>query len=149
MNFCNVTPSPTRDAVCVCVCGGGGGEGALHIKETIRPPLTTLNGRSRLALTDAGVLLPSHLSASLTFLRLQPLVKFEVLTATSMKTAVFWDVAPGSLVDIDWRFRGVYCLHHQLNVEFQSLRRRQHVSAMRLYLSTRTCGLAAVNTVVF
>jgi hypothetical protein len=29
------------------------------------------------------------------------MVRFQVLTATSMKTAVFWDVAPCSLVDID------------------------------------------------
>jgi hypothetical protein len=27
--------------------------------------------------------------------------------------AVFWDVAPCSLVDIDRRFGGAYCLHHQ------------------------------------
>jgi hypothetical protein len=27
--------------------------------------------------------------------------------------AVFWDVAPYSLIDIDQRFRGSYCLHHQ------------------------------------
>jgi hypothetical protein len=27
------------------------------------------------------------------------------------KTAVFWDVAPCSLVEIDRRFRGAYCLH--------------------------------------
>jgi hypothetical protein len=26
---------------------------------------------------------------------------------------VFWDVAPCSLVAIDLRFRGAYCLHHQ------------------------------------
>jgi hypothetical protein len=30
-----------------------------------------------------------------------------------MKMAVFWDVAPCSLVDIDRRFRCAYCLHHQ------------------------------------
>jgi hypothetical protein len=30
-----------------------------------------------------------------------------------MKMAVFWDVAPCSLLDIDRRFRGAYCLHHQ------------------------------------
>jgi hypothetical protein len=30
-----------------------------------------------------------------------------------MKMAVFWDVAPCSLVDIGRRFRGAYCLHHQ------------------------------------
>jgi hypothetical protein len=27
--------------------------------------------------------------------------------------AVFWDVAPCSLAEIDRRFRGAYCLHHQ------------------------------------
>jgi hypothetical protein len=30
-----------------------------------------------------------------------------------MKMAVFWDVAPRSLVDIDRRFRGAYCPRHQ------------------------------------
>jgi hypothetical protein len=40
-------------------------------------------------------------------------VRFQVLTAMSMKMAVFWDVAPCSLVDIVRRFRGTYCLHHQ------------------------------------
>jgi hypothetical protein len=30
----------------------------------------------------------------------------------SMKMIVFWDVVPCSLVDIDRRFRGAYCLHH-------------------------------------
>jgi hypothetical protein len=29
-----------------------------------------------------------------------------VLTAMSMKVAVFWDVAPCSLIDFDWLFRG-------------------------------------------
>jgi hypothetical protein len=30
-----------------------------------------------------------------------------------MKTTAFWDVAPWNLVEVDRRFRGVYCLHHQ------------------------------------
>jgi hypothetical protein len=30
-----------------------------------------------------------------------------------MKMTVFWDVALCSLVEIDRRFRGAYCLHHQ------------------------------------
>jgi hypothetical protein len=30
-----------------------------------------------------------------------------------MKMAVFWDFAPCSMVEIDQRFRGAYCLHHQ------------------------------------
>jgi hypothetical protein len=34
----------------------------------------------------------------------------QVPTAASMKTTAFWDVAPCSLVEVDRRFRGVYCL---------------------------------------
>jgi hypothetical protein len=41
-------------------------------------------------------------------------VGFEVLTAVSMKIAVFWVVAPCSLVEVYQRFRGpCCCLHHQ------------------------------------
>jgi hypothetical protein len=30
-----------------------------------------------------------------------------------MKMIAFWYTAPGSLYEVDQRFRGVYCLHHQ------------------------------------
>jgi hypothetical protein len=40
-------------------------------------------------------------------------VRFQVLTAASMKIRAFWDVAPCSLIGVDRRFRGLYCLHHQ------------------------------------
>jgi hypothetical protein len=40
------------------------------------------------------------------------MVRFEVLTAVSMKIAVFWVVAPCSLVEVYQRFRGPCCLHH-------------------------------------
>jgi hypothetical protein len=40
-------------------------------------------------------------------------VGFEVLTAVSTKMAVFWVVAPYSLVEVYQRFRGPCCLHHQ------------------------------------
>jgi hypothetical protein len=40
------------------------------------------------------------------------MVRFQALTAMSMKMAVFWDVAPFSLTDTDQCFRDVYC-HHQ------------------------------------
>jgi hypothetical protein len=40
-------------------------------------------------------------------------VRFQVLTAASMKFRVFWDVASCSHVDFDGRFRGTYCLHHE------------------------------------
>jgi hypothetical protein len=38
---------------------------------------------------------------------------FEVLTAVSTKMAVFWVVAPCSLVDVYQCFRGPCCLNHQ------------------------------------
>jgi hypothetical protein len=39
-------------------------------------------------------------------------VRFQVLTAARMRMTVFRDVAPCSLVEIDRRFRGAYCLHN-------------------------------------
>jgi hypothetical protein len=41
------------------------------------------------------------------------LVRFQVLTASSIKMAVFWVVAPCSLVKFYRHFRGACCLHHQ------------------------------------
>jgi hypothetical protein len=38
--------------------------------------------------------------------------RFHVVTAASTMTA-FWDTVPCSLVEVDRRFRGAYCLHHQ------------------------------------
>jgi hypothetical protein len=32
-----------------------------------------------------------------------------------MKMTSFWDTAPCSIIDVDQRFRGVYCIHHQSN----------------------------------
>jgi hypothetical protein len=40
-------------------------------------------------------------------------VRFQVLTVSSMKMAVFLFTAPCILADVDRRFRGVYCHHHQ------------------------------------
>jgi hypothetical protein len=34
-----------------------------------------------------------------------------------LKTAFLWDAAPYSVAGIDQRFRGAYCLHHQLDLE--------------------------------
>jgi hypothetical protein len=39
--------------------------------------------------------------------------RFQVLTAASMRMAVFWAVAPCSLVEVYRPFRGACCLHHQ------------------------------------
>jgi hypothetical protein len=41
------------------------------------------------------------------------IARFEVLTTVSTKMAVFWVVAPCSLVQGYRRFRGACCLHHQ------------------------------------
>jgi hypothetical protein len=38
-------------------------------------------------------------------------VRFQILTATSMKIVVFWYVAQYSPAEIDRCFRGAYCLH--------------------------------------
>jgi hypothetical protein len=43
----------------------------------------------------------------------QNTVGFEVLTAVSMKMAVFWVVAPFSMVEVYQCFRGPCWLHHQ------------------------------------
>jgi hypothetical protein len=43
------------------------------------------------------------------------LVWFQVLMAVSMRMTVLWDVVPCSLIEIDQRFRGTYCLHHQVD----------------------------------
>jgi hypothetical protein len=40
-------------------------------------------------------------------------VRFQVLTAESMKITAFWDIASCSLVHVDRRFRGAYFLHYQ------------------------------------
>jgi hypothetical protein len=40
-------------------------------------------------------------------------VRFQALTAASMKFRVFWDIAPCSHVEVDRRLRDAYCLHHQ------------------------------------
>jgi hypothetical protein len=47
-------------------------------------------------------------------------VRFQVLTASSIKLRVIWNVAPCSHVEVDRHFRGAYCLHHQGN-EFIAL----------------------------
>jgi hypothetical protein len=40
-------------------------------------------------------------------------VRFQVLTAAIKKMTAFWVITPCSLVEVDWRFRGAYCLHLQ------------------------------------
>jgi hypothetical protein len=42
-------------------------------------------------------------------------VRFQVLTAASIKTTVSWNVAPCSPVEVYQCFRGTCCLHHQVH----------------------------------
>jgi hypothetical protein len=48
------------------------------------------------------------------------LVGFEVLTAVSTKMAVFWGVAPCSLIEVYQHFRGTCCLHHQIALKIEA-----------------------------
>jgi hypothetical protein len=52
-----------------------------------------------------------------------------------MKMRAFWDVSPCSLVGVDRRFRGVYCLHHQSDKSW-----RQYASLKRHFTPTRLHG---------
>jgi hypothetical protein len=40
-------------------------------------------------------------------------MRFQDLMVASMKMTALWDTAPYNFVEVDWRFRGAYCLHHQ------------------------------------
>jgi hypothetical protein len=40
-------------------------------------------------------------------------VRFQVLAARNMKMTVFWVVAPCRLIEVNKRFTGTCCLHHQ------------------------------------
>jgi hypothetical protein len=51
--------------------------------------------------------------ATIDWIYIKVKLRYQVLTETSMNVAVFWNVALCSLVDIDRRFRGSYCLHLQ------------------------------------
>jgi hypothetical protein len=48
-------------------------------------------------------------------------VRFHILTAASMKTTVFWDGAPCSLVETDQSFRGAYWLHHHITLMMEAV----------------------------
>jgi hypothetical protein len=44
------------------------------------------------------------------------MARFQVLAETSVNVTALRDVARCSVVEIDRRFRGAYCLHHQSDV---------------------------------
>jgi hypothetical protein len=80
-------------------------------------------------------------------------VGFEVLTAVSVKMAVFWVVAPCSLVEVYQRFRGPCCLHHQGDhrPDYTALQPRRQPSSTWFIFSTITncLLLKSINLLVF
>jgi hypothetical protein len=62
------------------------------------------------AVPDCAVLL--KIKTRETFNRVN-IVRVQVLKAANVKFAVFWDVALCCHFEVDRRFRGTYCLHHQ------------------------------------
>jgi hypothetical protein len=65
-----------------------------------------------------------------------------------MKFRVFWDVAPCSHVDVDQRFIGAYCLHHQVD-EFIALIMEAVRTCESRSTSTRLHGATYQNTLNF
>jgi hypothetical protein len=55
-----------------------------------------------------------------------PLVRFQVLTASSMKMVVFWAVAPCSLVEVYRRFRGACWSTSETSENFYQTTRRSN-----------------------
>jgi hypothetical protein len=47
------------------------------------------------------------------FISSSDMLKFEILTAVTMKNTVFWDATPCNLIEVYRRFVGTYCLHLQ------------------------------------
>jgi hypothetical protein len=52
-----------------------------------------------------------------------------------MKFRVFWDIMPCSQIDVERRFRGAWCLHHQ-GYESSQVPRTSETS-VDIYLTTR------------
>jgi hypothetical protein len=64
-------------------------------------------------------------------------VGFEVLTAVSTKMAVFWVVAPCSLVEVYQRFRGPCCLHYQALIALIMETATPSETSVNFYQTTR------------
>jgi hypothetical protein len=62
-------------------------------------------------------------------------VRFQVLSAPSMKVTVFWDVVPCCLIQTDRRFGGVYCLHHQGDARKERINIYERVGQGRSFAS--------------
>jgi hypothetical protein len=90
----------------------------------VRPTLIQATAASFLALPCSLFIISSHsiLGELITWW-----VRFQVLTVASVKVAIFWIVAPFSLVEVYLLFKGACCLHHQGD---------KHLSNARLHGAT-------------
>jgi hypothetical protein len=61
-------------------------------------------------------------------------VRFQVITAASMKFRVFWDVAPCSHAEVYGRFRGAYCI---IRVMMELVRTSE--TSVNFNVTTRRC----------
>jgi hypothetical protein len=69
-------------------------------------------------------------------------VRFQVLTASSMKMTAFWDMASYSLIEVNRRLRSAYCLRHQGDGGSIPLKRRPDFYESRLH------GAMSLNAVI-
>jgi hypothetical protein len=74
-------------------------------------PLSSLKAAPRWSLFGNNILHSVILAA--VFHGPRYLVRFQVLTATSMNMTLLWNVAPYSLVEVYRRFRSASFIHHQ------------------------------------
>jgi hypothetical protein len=82
------------------------------LRRTNSPRLQQI-GVTQTALRESCLRFRENLTSLQFDWQLHPSVGFDVLTAVSTKMAVFWVVAPCSLVEAHQRFRGTCCIHHQ------------------------------------
>jgi hypothetical protein len=61
-------------------------------------------------------------------------VRFQVLTAASIKMRTFWDIAPYNFVGVEGRFRGAYCLHHY-HPDYRGSTHLWNVGLLRKYVA--------------
>jgi hypothetical protein len=74
------------------------------------------------------------------------MVKFEVLTAVTMKISVFWDVTMRSLVDIHRCFERTFCIYEYTRLSWKW---RRHIPPKCLQLSVRLHDVTSSKTAMF
>jgi hypothetical protein len=68
-------------------------------------------------------------------------VRFEVLTTSSIKKRVFWDISPCNLAGVDRLFIRAYCVHHQ-GGEYST--RLHGAISQKTLISKKNCWLRSI-----